>query len=192
MTQVCLVRHGETDWNKQGKVQGRTDIPLNETGVGQAEQAANHLEKEKWDVLVSSPLKRAKRTAEIIAEAAGIDRIIEMDEFVERDNRETAGMRIADVQTMFPDRKIPGRELDKALQERGLRGLQLLLQQYPGQRILVVAHGGIINAILSSLSNGEIGTGKTSLKNTSLTRLRYAACEWKIEAVNVVAHLAVN
>lgn len=193
MTFVCFVRHGETDWNVQGKVQGRTDIPLNEAGVQQAKLAAGHLKDGAWDVVVSSPLKRAKRTAEIIGEAIDAHGIAEMNEFVERDNGETAGMKIAEVQTLFPDRNIiPGRESDKDLQERGLKGLQLLLQQYPGKRVLVVAHGGIINAILAAVSKGEIGTGKTRLDNTGLSRLAYQGNEWIIQEVNVIDHLVVR
>lgn len=63
-TSICLIRHGETDWNVLGKVQGRTDIPLNSTGIVQAEKCAELLKLSKWDVIITSPLKRAKETAE--------------------------------------------------------------------------------------------------------------------------------
>jgi uncharacterized phosphatase len=66
VTYLCLVRHGETDWNSLGKLQGRADIPLNKIGVLQAEECRDVLKSSKWDVIITSPLKRAKETAEII------------------------------------------------------------------------------------------------------------------------------
>ena len=64
---ICIVRHGETDWNLDGRIQGQMDIPLNSNGRIQAELCATAINFEKWDVIVSSTLKRAKETAEIIA-----------------------------------------------------------------------------------------------------------------------------
>ena len=67
ITTICLVRHGQTDWNALGKLQGQTDIPLNELGKIQARQCGEFLSEEDWDVIISSPLKRARETAEIIS-----------------------------------------------------------------------------------------------------------------------------
>src|SRR6056297_2314192 len=63
MTHICLVRHGETDWNLRGLVQGSTDIPLNERGYSQARAAGAYLAGEQWDYLYASPLSRAHKTA---------------------------------------------------------------------------------------------------------------------------------
>lgn len=63
---ICLVRHGETEWNSEGILQGKTDIPLNDLGIQQAEECADYLSQFQWDVVITSPLKRAKQTAEII------------------------------------------------------------------------------------------------------------------------------
>ena len=66
MTKLCLVRHGETDWNSLGILQGRKDIPLNDTGILQAEECRELLKSTNWDVFITSPLKRTMETAEII------------------------------------------------------------------------------------------------------------------------------
>ena len=63
MTEICLVRHGQTDWNFQEIIQGREDIPLNEVGKKQASQSAAALQAEAWDIIISSPLIRAQETA---------------------------------------------------------------------------------------------------------------------------------
>jgi uncharacterized phosphatase len=70
---LSLIRHGQTDWNAAGRMQGSTDIPLNDIGRQQAESAVAMLADFQWDVIVSSPLKRASETAEIIADGLGVD-----------------------------------------------------------------------------------------------------------------------
>ena len=72
MTDLYLVRHGETDWNRQRRIQGLTDIPLNDTGRAQAEAAAALIERSEWDLVVSSTLGRARETAAILARGLGL------------------------------------------------------------------------------------------------------------------------
>lgn len=66
MTVVCLIRHGETEWNAVGKLQGRENIDLNKSGKQQVEKCGLYLRENRWDVIISSPLSRAKQTAKII------------------------------------------------------------------------------------------------------------------------------
>lgn len=74
---LLLTRHGQTDWNVKGKIQGLTDIELNETGIKQAEDTREKLLNENIDVIISSPLKRARKTAEIIAKGRNIPLLID-------------------------------------------------------------------------------------------------------------------
>jgi len=83
MTQICLIRHGETDWNVLGKLQGRTDTVLNDRGILQAKQCAEHLKEMKWDFIITSPLLRAKQTAMILNEEIKVP-LFEMEAFMER------------------------------------------------------------------------------------------------------------
>lgn len=97
MTEICLVRHGQTDWNFQEIIQGREDIPLNEVGKKQASQSAAALQAEAWDVIISSPLIRAQETAKEIAEATGLQSILLDERFVERNFGEASGKPVATV-----------------------------------------------------------------------------------------------
>lgn len=92
ITTICLVRHGETDWNACGRLQGKTDIPLNDKGRTQANQCGMYLAKSDWDVIISSPLKRAVETAEIISSYIVQPTILTMVEFIERDYGDAEGM----------------------------------------------------------------------------------------------------
>ncbi|MGK0532507.1 histidine phosphatase family protein [Bacillus sp. 'calajunan'] len=86
MTVLCLVRHGETEWNATGKLQGRENIDLNKNGKQQAGKCGLYLRENRWDVIISSPLSRAKQTAEIINQyMLALVEIIEMENFIECD-----------------------------------------------------------------------------------------------------------
>src|SRR5659263_225716 len=91
-TVICIVRHGETDWNAQGRLQGREDIELNDAGRQQARKIAAYLSGEHWDAVVSSPLKRAYETAQIVAGILSVSDI-EVEELItERDYGEASGL----------------------------------------------------------------------------------------------------
>ena len=79
--QIVLVRHGQTEWNKEGRFQGIVDIPLNEIGKQEARFASNLLKQQKWDVVISSPLQRARETASIINEQLDCNSLV-IEEFI--------------------------------------------------------------------------------------------------------------
>lgn len=187
MTVICLVRHGETDWNRERRIQGREDIELNPNGIRQATLCAEHLGKDKWDAIVSSPLKRASKTAEIISGKTGIRDIEFMFDLVERDYGEVSGMTVQERDEKFPSGVIKGIEEIDALKERGMRVLNVIADKYKGKRVIAVSHGGIINAMLWVVSKGEIGTGITFLKNACMNIVKQVDGEWIIESYNQTA-----
>ncbi|SER75313.1 uncharacterized phosphatase [Gracilibacillus ureilyticus] len=189
MTTVCFVRHGETDWNASGRIQGATDIPLNENGKRQARECRDHLRKDHWGVLISSPLQRAKKTAEIINEALQLP-LVTMDDFVERSFGKAEGLTVEQRKQQYPDGNYPEQETREELSKRVILGMEKLQQKYPGKKILLVAHGAVINAILSIFSDGEIGAGRTLLMNACLNNLVFAEEKWKIHNYNVIDHLS--
>lgn len=190
-TTVCLVRHGETDWNRQHRLQGREDTELNEQGREQAELTAEFLAQQDWDLIVTSPLKRAAQTARIIARRLGDMEPIAMPELVERDYGAASGLTPDQMKEAFPDGHIPGIEDRAEVRARATRALQGLIEEHPGKHILVVSHGGLINSMLAAVSNGEIGTGKTVLGNACLSVLRFSEDRWEIHSHNVTDHLEV-
>ena len=190
MTHITFVRHGETDWNALGKIQGQTDIPLNERGINQAFECGQELKKKSWDYLVTSPLKRAKQTAEIINQELGLD-LVEMDQFKEKYFGEAEGMKKEDRSKKFPDRIYPNQEPARDLHDRIFGGLAVIQERYQQKNVLVVAHGGVINAILSVLSNQKAGSGITNLTNGSITTIHFKNGEWDIKQMNQIQHLTV-
>lgn len=189
MTYLCLVRHGETDWNSLGKLQGRSDIPLNKIGVLQAEECRDLLKSSKWDVIITSPLKRAKQTAEIINKELKSP-IVEMVDFIERYYGDAEGMTVKERLKAFPDKNYPNQEDRKALNKRVIDGIEKINQLYSGKKVLLVAHGAVINTLLAQFSKGEIGSGKTKLVNACISNIELINDEWKIKDFNQIGHLS--
>jgi broad specificity phosphatase PhoE len=147
---ILLVRHGETDWNVEGLVQGRSDLPLNERGREQAHEVAAALEGRDIRLVISSPLRRATQTAGIIAAALGLDRFDVDADLVEQAFGRAEGRRWADATAQYPD-GVPGVEDRRSVVARAAEALERWA--VPGQAIAVVTHRGVINAL--RLSVGE-------------------------------------
>jgi uncharacterized phosphatase len=166
MTSLYLVRHGETDWNSQRRIQGNTDIPLNDTGRRQASTTAHLLARREWDAIFSSPLSRAFETASIISSALGMRLPQAIPAVVERNYGEAEGLDWAEIEAQFPgDTVVPGRETHEQVASRVIPALVELAQQHPGQALIVVSHGGVIRSVLNavdpqtrhgSITNGSI------------------------------------
>lgn len=160
MTDLVLVRHGETEWNRLGRVQGRTDIPLNDTGRAQAEAAGRRLSDARFDAVVASPLARAADTARIIAAEVGLGEPELVDALVERDYGGAEGMTGAEIDAHFGGR-LEGRESREQTVDRVKPALLEVALRHPGQRVLVVSHGGVIGSLIRDLTrwawppNGE-------------------------------------
>lgn len=193
VTMICLVRHGETDWNAAGRIQGETDVPLNAHGREQARRCGMALAQEHlpWDFIVSSPLKRAWETATILEEFIGPHEIVPEPDFKERRYGAAEGKTGPEVEAAYPDGNVPGRETRTSLRERSMNALKRHVAANPGKRLVVVAHGGVINAILVAISGGEVGTGKTRLTNAGFCLATHdeRTDEWAVIACNVVDHL---
>lgn len=189
MTTICLVRHGETDWNALGKIQGRTDIPLNSTGIQQAEECGEFLKATEWDVMITSPLKRAKQTAEIINQYLHLPLEI-MDEFVERYFGDAEGMTLEERMSVYPDRQYPNQEDRQNLEKRVMEGLYKINQKYKNGKVLLVAHGAVIHSILTILSDDEVSIGNTPLLNACISNIHFQQDKWKIKNFNQVSHLS--
>ncbi len=155
---IFIVRHGETDHNVAGRIQGQEiDDPLNETGRAQARERAEALADESFDVIFSSPLKRARETAEIIAERVNAP-VLFRDEIKERAFGKFSGRLFQEVNAEMgtawnqvastPDdeelKRIYGRETGTDFRERLLAFTEDVKHSYPDKRVLVIAHGGLI------------------------------------------------
>jgi uncharacterized phosphatase len=182
-TTICLIRHGETDWNVSGRLQGREDIELNNLGREQAIQAIRYFQTEPWEVMVSSPLKRAFETAQIIASGLSIPSVHVVEEITERCYGSASGLLPEERRNRFPE-GIPDQEGFEYLCQRAMTGLSKIAKDFAGKKIIVVSHGGLINSILYSLSGGEFGSFKTRLKNGSINKLILQNDIWTVEFYN--------
>ncbi len=138
---IYVVRHGQTDWNLQGKCQGRVDIELNQTGIQQAKELANVLSKIKIDICFSSPLKRALKTAQTIFKG----KIVIDSRIVERGNGELEGRadwKEQDVNFNDPNEKRFNIETLPEIQNRLSSFWNEVLEKYSNQNVLVVTHAG--------------------------------------------------
>ena len=153
MTRIYLVRHGETDWNRARRIQGSTDIPLNATGRDQAATTGRLLARREWSAIIASPLSRAFETAQIIAGEVGLAAPLVNDALVERNYGDAEGLDYTTIEARYPNNApVPGREEREAVAARVVPAIMQLAEQYPGQDIIVVSHGGVIRAVLNAVA----------------------------------------
>ncbi|KFF59619.1 hypothetical protein JF66_10045 [Cryobacterium sp. MLB-32] len=151
-----MVRHGQTEWNRQQRIQGSTDIPLNSIGRAQAAEAGVRLREHTWDRVVSSPLARAEETARIIAGELGLPLPQVDDAMTERHHGEMEGLTFTERQARFPDGvPVAGLETRQQVLDRVLPALARLAERYEGESILVISHGGIIGTLLRHFTAGD-------------------------------------
>lgn len=181
-TVVGLLRHGQTDWNIDLRLQGVTDVPLNQSGIVQAETAAGALKSSDWDFIASSPLSRARDTADIVARQLQISEVTILPLLLERSFGEVEGMIYQDWKDQFPDGIAPGGETEEQLYVRTNQLLDELLETYRGTRVLTVSHGALIRKIVNILSLGEYPLEKQRISNASLSVIVHEDDTWRLES----------
>ncbi len=180
-TIVGLLRHGQTDWNIDFRLQGIADIPLNETGIAQAEMAGQAIDGNDWDLLLTSPLSRARDTADIVAKHAGFDVIQVEPMLLERSFGEAEGLLYEEWRAKYQDTNlVPGSESLIELAARARLLLDTLATNYPGQRVLTVSHGALIRKLLRLTSNNELPREGERLGNASMSVLKHENGVWSV------------
>ena len=182
LTTFALIRHGQTDWNAQRRLQGSTDIPLNDIGRGQARDAVASLSGYAWDAVVSSPLSRAAETAELIAAGLGLSVVRHVPELVERSFGPAEGMQDGpELDALRIPGGFRGAESEDEAASRGLAALESLAEEFRGRRLLVVAHGTLLRVSLSR----AIGRTVESVDNAVLNLAHHHAVDgWQLEYFN--------
>ncbi|MEW1808266.1 histidine phosphatase family protein [Pseudarthrobacter sp. NPDC080039] len=182
LTTFALVRHGQTDWNAERRLQGSTDIPLNDVGRGQARDAVAVLAPYEWDAIVSSPLSRAAETADLIAEGLGLTVSRRVPELTERSFGPAEGMQAGpELEALRVPGGFTGAESEDEAADRGLAALEALAEEFRGQRLLVVTHGTLLRVSLSR----AIGQTLASVDNAALNLAHHHAMDgWKLEYFN--------
>lgn len=175
-TLVCLVRHGQTDWNSEKRLQGRQNVPLNSDGHEQANQLSEYIKSARnkgveFDMVYTSPLSRAYDTAEHISLSIDLGKPIYVESLIERDYGSLSGLTLDERIKKFPggERQAGNVESVPHSAARMLRAIDEMLELSQHKTVIGVTHGGIINAVFSRLTSGEIGTGKTLSVNCSMS-----------------------
>jgi 2,3-bisphosphoglycerate-dependent phosphoglycerate mutase len=148
VTTLILARHGETDWNRDGRFQGHADPPLNDRGRAQARALAALLDDDVIEAIYSSDLRRAHETAQIVAERKGLPVIVD-SHLRERDVGQWAGLTLAQIEERFPEQirlwregTISAGESRESLTERVVAAARRIALAHPEGHVLVVTHGG--------------------------------------------------
>jgi broad specificity phosphatase PhoE len=146
VTTILLARHGETDWNRDGRWQGWADPPLNETGRAQARALAEQLRGVPFDAVYSSDLARAHETAEIVAAPHAVP-VVADPGLREIDIGSWSGLTRAEIDERFPAGERPDGETRDRHAARVLKAVERIARANPGRRILLVTHGGTMRAL---------------------------------------------
>ncbi len=152
MTTILLARHGETDWNREGRWQGWADPPLNKTGRAQARALADLLRETPFDAVYTSDLRRAFETAEIVAGSHNAP-IVSDPGLREIDVGSWSGLTRKELAERFPAGERPDGESRKEHAERVLAAVERIARKHPSARILLVTHGGTMRALRAHVSD---------------------------------------
>ena len=200
ITRLCLVRHGETEWNAARRIQGQIDIGLNETGLRQAEAAGRWLKMAGIMALYSSDLKRARTTAEAIGRALGLEPVL-VPEMRERRYGTFEGLTYDEAKVKYPEgyAAFEGRNADysfengeslHAMFERVTSRLKKIAAAHAGQNVVVVLHGGVLDIINRFARGNSLEAPRDFLiPNAGLNWIAAVDGKWHIETWGETAHL---
>jgi probable phosphoglycerate mutase len=199
MTELIVIRHGETDWNRQHRFQGQIDVPLNAAGRAQAARLAQRLAAERFDAVVASDLQRARATAQAAAGARPIetDALWREQAFgvAEGLDAPTIAQQHPDLWAQWlrhdADYALPGGgESVRMFHDRVLRGLQRVVQAHAGRCVIVFTHGGVLDMLWRAAQNLPLhGPRSCEIPNTGINRLRWRDGALKIVQWADAAHL---
>jgi len=199
---LLLLRHGETDWNSEGRMQGHSDTPLNANGIAQAHQlAARVASEESFAAMYASPLARARVTAEIIAQQCNLTPLLD-DRLKEQCLGDLEGLTGTEFEQRFPEvlaawradplqTPLPGQEKRDAFQQRVQAFLaDLQARHADGTRVAVVTHGGTIGMMLATLIGLDIGKRFPFwLDNASISHVDLSGGRVRVRLLNDTCHL---
>lgn len=202
-TQVLLIRHGETQWNLDNRIQGHHDVPLTPRGEEQARRLGECLRAEPLDAVYTSDLKRSHRTAELVAEGRDVE-VRSEPRLREARFGVFEGLTAAEVAAAYPEayhlwrtdairHRPPGGETLEDLSERCMAALREHLPKHPGQTVAVVAHGGPVRIMLVGLLGLSLEIyPKIRVENTSVSRVLFTARGPILAGANDVSHLRAS
>ena len=197
MTLLYLIRHGETDHNSRGRMQGWLDVPLNANGLRQANLLAQRFRGRAIEAIYTSPLMRASVTAQAIADVLGLP--LTLDERLrEYHMGDWTGHTLEEVQQMTPgyvphganETPVPNGESAHDMHARLAPFLHEVVEQHPSGRVIAVSHGGTLAMAVASMLNMPIIRRQPfSFGNTAIAKTKYEHSRWRLHSLNDQCHL---
>jgi 2,3-bisphosphoglycerate-dependent phosphoglycerate mutase len=199
-THVIAIRHGETAWNVDTRIQGQLDVPLNERGRDQARRLSHAMSGERLHAVYASDLSRAHETARALARRAGLD-VVPERRLRERGFGIFEGYTFKEIEERWPEQSQRWRQRDPAFgpeggetlagfYERAVSAATALAQAHPGQTIALVAHGGVMDCLYRAASRIALQAPRTwHLGNASINRLLYTQQGFTLIGWNDDRHL---
>ncbi len=206
-TRLIVVRHGETAWNVDTRIQGHTDIALNDTGQWQAARVGEALAGEAVRAVYSSDLQRARHTAQAIASSLRVEPrpgVREHRGLRERGFGHFEGLTFAEIEARWPDDAKAWRTRDPhwtpqggesllQVRERALQTVSLIAQQHAGDLIVLVSHGGLLDAIYRLATGQDVQAPRTwALRNAAINRLLWTPQGLSLVGWDDGAHLEIS
>ena len=183
-TRIIAIRHGETTWNVDTRIQGHLDIPLSANGRWQAERLADALQDEPITAIYASDLTRAWETAQYVARVCGVAVTPEIG-LRERGFGDFEGKTFAEIELLLPEQSLRWRKRDPefsprggesllALRTRVVEAAQRLAALHPGQQIALIGHGGVMDVLYRAATRLDIQAPRTwALGNAAINRLMW-------------------
>lgn len=200
VTRLCIIRHGETAWNAEHRVQGQLDVPLNAAGLAQAEAIARALAAEKFDAIYSSDLQRALQTAQPVAKKLKLEIQKEKD-LRERHYGIFQTLTYAEVKVRYAEdyARFERRDPDfafrtgESLREFSVRSVNVISRiekENRGKNVAVFTHGGVLDELYRSIQGIPVSTPRDfAIPNCGINRLDAGTDPWRIECWADIAHL---
>ena len=197
---LCLVRHGETDWNAAGRIQGQLDVPLNAQGMRQAEALADALASTPFDAIYSSDLDRARATATAVAGRQQLP-VQALPHWRERHHGRMQGQTYDELAASWPEghRRLRARDPDfdvqggESLQQLAVRCARNLTQlaALPADTVLVVTHGGVLDVVYRLVAGEPLHTPRqVIIRNCAIHWLIRQHGTWQLHSWGDESHLA--
>src|SRR5262245_39558764 len=202
-TRLCIVRHGETAWNAEGRVQGQLDIPLSVTGLAQAAAVAVALKGEKFDAIYSSDLVRVRQTAQPTADE--MKKQVLLDQRLrERHYGVFQSITYVEAKERFPEdyARFKAKDLDfgfetgeslRAFNDRSLVVIDEIARKNSGRNVLVFTHGGVLECVYRHATGRGLTTPRDfEIPNAAINRIELNGRTWTVDAWADVHHLAAT
>jgi len=202
-TTLIVIRHGETPWNREKRMQGTTDTLLSDVGRAQAQALGRRLAGHGFTALYSSDLSRARDTARAIAEHSGHE-VVTDTRLQERRFGIFEGLTAAEIQSRYPDEHarfvsrdpeyaVPGGESARVFTQRCLGCLAAIADRHRGEAVVVVTHGLVLDSLYRSAHDLDHGAQRpVPLINASLNRFGYCGGAWRLELWGDISHLSAD